>query len=147
MSNRISFDEVYIQMAHLISLRSEDPFTKVGCVATNDKKEVIGVSYNGLKSGMKMPDEFNLEKFRKEKSLIFIHAEANLLTRFERNNIHTIYCNYAPCQSCAALIAAHGVKRFIFSEEYEKDLEKNYRKIFNFYGIEYKKHIGISNQN
>ena len=47
-SQRPTWDEVWSEMAHIISMRSLDPRTRVGAViVTDDNTQVLAVGYNG----------------------------------------------------------------------------------------------------
>ena len=48
MSDRISIPEYAIALAHVASLRSEDPYRKVGAVALDHANRVIDVRYSML---------------------------------------------------------------------------------------------------
>ena len=58
MPDRISIAEYAIALAHVASLRSEDPFRKVGAVALDHSNRVIGTAYNGLAPGFDAPEGF-----------------------------------------------------------------------------------------
>ena len=45
---RIALPEYAMALAHVASLRSEDPYRKVGAVAIDFSNRVIGTAYNGL---------------------------------------------------------------------------------------------------
>lgn len=44
-SNRISWDECFMRMAHLIAERSPDPSTQAGAIIANQNNVVVGVGY------------------------------------------------------------------------------------------------------
>ena len=50
--SRLSIPEYAMALAHVASLRSEDPFRKVGAVAFDFSNRVIGTAYNGLAPGV-----------------------------------------------------------------------------------------------
>lgn len=132
---RPSFEDLYLQMALLISSRSVDPFTKVGCIAANDKNELIGASYNGFPP--KYNPDFDIKEEREKKNLFVFHAEQNIILRHPRGSIHTLYLTHSCCKSCAKLVAGHGVKRVVYSEEYH--LEQDFKEIFKEFGVEFSK--------
>lgn len=132
--NRLSWDEYAIKIADVASLRSEDPYVKVGACALDDCNKVIGVAYNGLATGKNVDASF--WKDRDERRPYMIHAEANLLSLFKRNECKLIACTLLPCSSCATIIAANGVKRVIYRDLYHHDMKA--LDIFNFYNIEHK---------
>ena len=48
MEAQLNWDEYFMGMAVLSSLRSKDPSTKVGAVIVNDEKKVVSIGYNGM---------------------------------------------------------------------------------------------------
>ena len=133
------FPQLYLEIAKKIAdERSIDPFTKVGCVATNELNELIGASYNGFARGYEPDFDISLEKNRDEKNLLVYHAEQNMILRHPRGSIHTLYITHSPCSNCAKLIAGHGVKSVVYSEEYHREV--NFKKVFDKYNIKYQKY-------
>jgi deoxycytidylate deaminase len=70
--NRLTFDEYGCFLALAGKSRSEDEFTKIGGAAFNSENRVLGVSYNGLKSGQEMPDWMRLAENRELKSALLL---------------------------------------------------------------------------
>ena len=56
--NRISWEEYALKIAEVAALRSEDKYVQVGSCALDYSNRVIGVAYNGLASGISVPDSF-----------------------------------------------------------------------------------------
>lgn len=135
MKKRISWEEYAIHLAHCASLRSEDPFVKVGACALSYDNRVLGVSYNGLQSGLKVDESFWND--RDKRRPFMIHAETNLLSLFKRNECKILACTLLPCENCARMIAAWNIPSVIYSEEY--NLAPQTKEIFNFYNINFKK--------
>lgn len=131
---RLNWDEYALRIAEVAALRSEDPYQQVGACALDYNNRVIGVAYNGLASGINTTEEF--WKDRDKRRPFMIHAEANLLSLFERNKCKLLACTLLPCSSCATLIAAHGIKNVVYKDVYKRD--SSALDIFNFYGIEIK---------
>jgi len=47
MKNKIlSWDEYFMSLAHLSSMRSKDPNTKVGACIVNKYNKIVGIGYN-----------------------------------------------------------------------------------------------------
>jgi dCMP deaminase len=128
---RISWKDYALKMAEVTTLRSEDPFMKVGAVVLNKENRVVGVGYNGLASGKTVTEEF--WKDRDERRKYMIHAEANALLNIKRGEGDLLACTLLPCGSCATLIAAHGIKHVVYNEVYKRDTSS--LEIFKFYGI------------
>lgn len=132
MNNRISWEEYAIRIAQTAALRSEDCYTKVGACALDHSNRVIGVAYNGLASGVSVTEEFWNDRDKRRPYMI--HAEANLLSLFRRNEARLLACTLLPCSSCAAMIAGYGIKKVVFETVYERDSRAF--DIFSFYNIE-----------
>lgn len=133
---RLSFDEYGCLLALSAKSRSEDKFTKVGGVGLDKYGRVLGVSYNGLKSGFKYPDWMDKDENRKTKSELMIHAESNLCSLLKRNDCHTICLTISPCVMCCQQICALNIKRVVYLKEYHSC--KKFKEFFDFHKIEYK---------
>jgi len=129
---RISWDEYALRLAEVASLRSEDPYVKVGACALDSTNRVIGVAYNGLAPGLTMSEYFWAE--RDGRRPYILHAETNLLSLFKRGEGQMIACTLLPCPCCARQIIAHGIKKVIYRDIYTKDTGA--LDIFKFYNIE-----------
>jgi dCMP deaminase len=114
--NRLSWAEYALKLAETASIRSSDPFVKVGACALRFDKSVAAVGYNGPPRGIEI-DWTNRDERRKR----VIHAEANCLTYCKPNEIELIAVTLLPCSSCLNLIASYGIKRVIFNEIYQRD--------------------------
>lgn len=133
--NRISWEEYALKIAQVAALRSEDPYKKVGACALDYSNRVIGVAYNGLASGITVSEDF--WKDRDARRPYMIHAEVNLLSLIKRNECALLACTLLPCSCCASVIAAYGIKKVVYSEEYVRDSKAI--EIFKFNGIHCKK--------
>jgi dCMP deaminase len=118
-------------LAHVASLRSEDPYRKVGAVAFDFDNRVIGTAYNGLAPGFDATTEFWAS--RDERRKYMLHAEVNLCSLFTRGNVKLIACTTKPCTSCMQMICAYGVKEVYYRDEYS---ESEAEAIARLYGIE-----------
>lgn len=134
MNKRLDWDEYAIKLAQVASLRSEDPFKRVGACALDHENRVIGVAYNGLVSGKTVDQEFWKDRDRRRPFIV--HAEANLLSLIKKGECKTLACTLLPCSCCAIAIAAHHIKRVVYNETYLRDTQA--LDIFKFYNIECK---------
>lgn len=135
--HRLNWEEYALELAKTASLRSEDPFRKVGACALSHDNRVLGVAYNGLKSGKNVDPEFWVDRDRRRPYMI--HAEANLLSLFTRNNCRLIAVTLLPCISCAKLICSWNVQKVVYNEEYDNADAEHTKEIFDFYNVELKK--------
>ena len=116
MAHRPEWDNIWMQMAHIISKRSYDPRHQVGAVVvTHDNTQVLAVGYNGNYAGG--PNQ--VESTTPGESGM-IHAEINALLKMDYNNPKdkTIYVTLSPCRMCAKAIINAGVSRVVYDEEY-----------------------------
>lgn len=138
--DRISKIEYGLLIAYSASLRSEDPHTKVGCAVQNKEERIIAIGYNGLKE--KQVLHFSAEDNRNKKRNFFIHAETNALSLIKKGDASTIYLTHSPCISCCHNIAAHGINKVIFLNEYSDE----YKEILKSYEINYLHYSNIKNK-
>lgn len=137
--NRISKTEYGLLIALSSSLRSEDPHTKVGCAIENKEGRIISIGYNGLKE--KQILHFSAENNRDKKRNFFIHAETNALSLIKKGDADVIYLTHSPCIFCCHNIAAHGIKRIVFLNEYNTE----YKEILSSYEIAFSHYKNIKN--
>lgn len=133
LPNRISWEEYALRIAETVSLRSEDPYRQVGACALGHNNRVLAVGYNGLAPGKNVsPDFWNNRDGRLP---FMLHAEINTLSLIRGGECSLLACTLMPCPSCATSIAAHGIKKVVYREVYDRNQDAV--KIFDFYGIEH----------
>jgi len=103
-------------LAHVASLRSEDPYRKVGAAAIDYDNRVIGTAYNGLAPGYDPPFGFWDDRDKRQKYML--HAEINLCSLMKRGEAKLVACTTLPCTSCMQALCAHGVKEVYYAEDY-----------------------------
>lgn len=113
---RLTIPEYAMALAHVASLRSEDPFRKVGAVAIDFDNRVIGTAYNGLAPGYIATPDFWAD--RDERRKYMLHAEVNLCSLFTRGNVKLVACTTKPCTSCMQMLCAYGVKEVYYRDDY-----------------------------
>ena len=116
-ADRLTIHQYAMALAHVASLRSEDPFRKVGAVALDKDNRVIGTAYNGLAPGYNASPEFWAD--RDDRRKFMIHAEVNLCSLFTRGNARLIACTTKPCTSCMQMLCAYGIREVYFRDTYE----------------------------
>ncbi|HNU95352.1 MAG TPA: dCMP deaminase family protein [Candidatus Paceibacterota bacterium] len=124
-SNRISWDECFMRMAHLIAERSPDPSTQAGAIIANQNNVVVGVGYNGMPRGVAFEDvPWEREgDFEDTKYPYICHAEENAVYNANGSTKDCkLYCTLFPCNECAKTIIQNGIKEVIYdSDKYAKD--------------------------
>lgn len=118
MSERPSWDNIWMNFAHSISQRSPDSKHKVGAViVTEDNTQVLSVGYNGdQKGGKNCRDSLEIGKSG------FIHAEINALIKCDYNHHKKkkMYLTLSPCDICAKAIINAGISEVIYDHVYEQ---------------------------
>ena len=120
-----------MQIAIVASRRSEDPHKKVGSCVLDSKGRVLGVGYNGIRSGESKDEKFWLDRDNRRKYII--HAEVNALSNVDITKAGLLAVTLLPCSSCANLIASSNISKVLYIEEYDKDIQS--KEIFEFHKI------------
>lgn len=144
MSDRLTFEEYGCLLALMAKGRSPDPHTKMGGVALDKNGRLLGASYNGLKSGVEIPEWMTKEENRELKGDFFIHAESNLCALLKKGECQTICLTQSPCIRCCQNIAALDIKKVVYIKEYHRC--DKFKKFLDFHGIEYQELPLISKQ-
>ena len=113
--NQKGWDVHFLQMARLVSTRSKDESTKVGCVMVGPKKEVITTGYNGFPRGIENDDP--AKSVRPEKYIWTEHAERNAIYLAAERGAAiggtTAYVTCPPCPDCARALIQCGIVRVV----------------------------------
>lgn len=139
----ISWDEYFMGLAVLSSMRSKDANTQVGACIVNTEQRIVGIGYNGLPYGCS-DDDFPWERegnYLDTKYPYVVHAEANaILNSTTKLNDCKIYVTHFPCNECAKLIIQSGIKEIIFMEDKHKDTDSNIasKRLLDAAGIQYR---------
>ena len=118
---RPSWQDMFFEIADIVSRRSKDPHTKVGAVLVKDN-HIIGIGYNGEPKEFRYEFDWNTE----EKYDFVIHAEMNAISNANYIGVNCsgadIYITHSPCNHCILLLIQHGIKNIYFKKRY-KDYE------------------------
>jgi dCMP deaminase len=120
IKSSINWDEYFMGIAVLSSLRSKDPSTKVGACIVDSEHKVVSIGYNGMPRGI---EEENLPWEKGEglesKYLYVCHAEFNAILN-TRNGATlqgcSLYVTLFPCNECAKAIIQTGIKEVVFAD-------------------------------
>ena len=117
MSERISVPQYAMALAEVASLRSEDPYRKVGAAALDFDNRVIATAYNGLAPGFDAPEGFWDDRDKRQKFML--HAEINLCSLFKRGEARLVAISTMPCTACMQTLCAYGIKEVYYREVYK----------------------------
>ncbi len=144
----ISWDEYFMGIASLSSLRSKDPNTQVGaCIVSQDNK-ILSMGYNGLPKGCS-DDEFPWAREGETldtKYPFVVHSELNAILNYRGGSLEgsKMYVTLFPCNECAKAIIQAGIKDVVFAEnKYDgsPSVEAS-KKLFNAAGVRYYQYQG-----
>jgi len=125
LNKRISWDQCFMRMAHIIADRSQDPSTQAGAIVVNEKNLVVGAGYNGWPRGIKS-DDLPWERegdFLNTKYAYVCHAEENAIYNSNsKTDGGKIYCTLFPCNECAKTIVQNGIKEVIYESDKYADV-------------------------
>lgn len=130
---RPTWDETWLECAHVMSLRSRCDRAQVGAVVVADDQTVVSMSYNGPPRDFPTTSGTCKEwcpraQNKHEPSPTYddcpaVHAEANAIARadFSRMKGSTIYVSTSCCKGCAKMLANAGIVRVVFRNESGRD--------------------------
>ncbi len=116
-------------LAHVASLRSEDPYRKVGAAALDHDNRVIATAYNGLAPGFNAPADFWVDREGRQKFML--HAEINLCSLFKRGEAKIVATTTMPCTACMQTLCAYGIKEIYYKEIYHASDAPEIAKLYH----------------
>ena len=112
----MTWEEYALALARVASLKSKDPYIKVGCCLLRHDNTIASLGYNGFPSGVE-EDWSNRDERRKYVN----HAEANALRFVKPGECYLAATTLLPCNDCLKALASYGIKKIIYSQVYDKD--------------------------
>ncbi|UTA66181.1 dCMP deaminase family protein [Emticicia sp. 21SJ11W-3] len=139
------FDDIFMNLAKSLALRSHCVKAQVGAVLAKDTR-IISIGYNGPPSGTHNCDEEYPEtgcpRDSKGSCSLALHAEQNAILYASKNGANlegsTLYVTLSPCIACARVIFSMKIKRVIFLESYAQ-----YKGIPSDEGVDFLRKFGI----
>jgi dCMP deaminase len=144
MNNNINWDDYFMSLAILVSMRSKDPSSKVGAVLVNSERKIIGTGYNGYPAGCNEA-EFGWERDIEEKGWMntkypyVVHAEANaILNTVSPTRGAELFVTLYPCNECAKFVIQSGIKKvnYLQNKYAESDICQASKKLLEVAGVE-----------
>lgn len=145
----LSWDEYFMAIAKLTSLRSKDPSTGVGSCIVSNKNRILSIGYNGAPNGFS-DKEFPWQREGDELNTKYpyvCHSEMNAVLNYNGSKSDLedsrIYVDLFPCNECAKIIIQAGIKEVIYLSDKYANTNNNIasRKLFDKCGIKYRKLI------
>ena len=144
--DNLTWDEYFMAVAKLSSMRSKDPNTQVGACIVSEDNRILSIGYNGTPNGY-LDECFPWQRDGKPlntKYMYVVHAERNAILNYRGNRRDfenaKIYVDLFPCNECAKEIIQAGIKEVIYlSDKYsETDETIASKKLFNICGVTYR---------
>lgn len=114
---RISWDEMFMNLTIMVSLRATCPRLQVGCTLVY-KRKVVSMGYNGSPTGTPhcVDEGCVVEKGHCVRS---VHAEANASLFLREQFDHLVaYVTHNPCVHCVKALYQVNVKEIVYLNEY-----------------------------
>lgn len=119
--DRVSRDELCMQIAELVAQRGTCTRAKVGAVIARNGRILVS-GYNGPPAGLSHCTPGCGDDDPEKGCQRSVHAEANCIAFAARHGVATdgadLYCSHLPCRKCAELIINAGINRVIYRTDY-----------------------------
>jgi len=128
-TSRLSWDELFMNIAFLASKRAADKYVECGAVYVDDEHKIISIGYNGPSKGddhcievgcRKVDGDFETGKIMRNRGA---HAEVNgIINAQDTRRLRgcTIYTTLFPCYDCMKYLNNAGVKEIVYMHEYAR---------------------------
>jgi dCMP deaminase len=134
MEARPSYDEYFMEMAHVVAKRSTCLRRKVGAILVKEK-HILSTGYNGAPKGMRhcsetgcLRENMNIPSGERHELCRGLHAEQNAIIQAAVFGISikgsVLYCTNTPCVVCVKMLINAGVMEIICAGEYPDNLAK-----------------------
>ena len=134
MEQRPSYDEYFMEMAHVVSNRSTCLRRKVGAILVKEK-HILSTGYNGAPKGLKhcsetgcLREDMNIPSGERHELCRGLHAEQNAIIQAAVFGTSikgsVLYCTNTPCVVCVKMLINAGVTEIIYAGEYPDNLAK-----------------------
>lgn len=132
IDKRPSWDEYFLEVAHLVAKRSTCLRRSVGSVLVKDKR-ILATGYNGAPKGLKhcvdigcLRDKLKIPSGERHELCRALHAEQNALIQASLYGISvkdaTLYATNQPCVICAKMLINAGITEIVIADGYPDKL-------------------------
>ena len=118
-NKRLDWNEYFMSIAKLTSVRSSCNRLQVGCVIVKDK-HIVSTGYNGFLPSF--PHESIVINNHEQAT---VHAEQNAIADCAKRGVQcmdsTAYITHYPCIICCRMLIASGIKQIKYIDDYKND--------------------------
>lgn len=129
---RPSWNNYFMDIAHLVKTRSTCQRRQVGAVIVKDK-QILSTGYNGAPTGCThctdigcLRTKLNIPSGERHELCRALHAEQNAVAQAANHGTSlsgaTIYVTAQPCSLCAKLLINTGISHIIYEGDYPDPL-------------------------
>ena len=117
----LSWDEYFMSVAYLASMRSKDPNTQVGACIVDSNNKILSMGYNGFPMGCS-DDEFPWNRDGEpydSKYFYVTHSELNAILNYRGGSLEgsKLYVTLFPCNECAKACIQAGIKTIVYDSD------------------------------
>lgn len=145
---RPDWDEYFMKLAKVASLRSNCVKRKVAAIIVRDKR-VISTGYNGTPRGTKNCYEGGCPRCNeladsgtRLEECLCSHGEENAITQAAYHGMSVkggiLYTTFAPCLTCTKMIINAGIQEVVYNLDYP--LNETSFKLFQEAGVKFRQH-------
>ena len=138
MKKRPSWDEYFMEMAHLVTKRSTCLRRQVGAVLIKEKK-ILATGYNGAPSGLEhcldigcLREKLGIPSGERHELCRALHAEQNAIIQAAEHGTplrdSILYLTNQPCIICAKMIINAGIKEVVIAGDYPDKMARDFLK-------------------
>jgi len=146
--SKLSFNQIFMNLATDLAKRSHCVKAQVGAVLTKDTR-IISVGYNGPPAGTHNCDEefpaTGCPRDSKGSCSLALHAEENAILYAVKNGAKpegaTLYTTLSPCLPCARLIFSAGITKVYYHYSYAE-----YKGLTSDEGVDFLNRFGVTAQ-
>jgi dCMP deaminase len=128
VTDRPTWDDYFLEMAHVVARRSTCLRRHVGALLVRDKR-ILATGYNGAPSGLPhceqvgcLRDAMGIPSGERQELCRGLHAEQNAIIQAALHGVDTrdsvLYCTTQPCVTCAKMLINAGVERVVYHGDY-----------------------------
>ncbi|MEW6516358.1 MAG: cytidine/deoxycytidylate deaminase family protein [candidate division FCPU426 bacterium] len=129
---RMSWDDYFMQIAHLVAKRATCLRRAVGAVLVKDKR-IIATGYNGPPRGLRhctetgcLRTQLNIPSGERHEICRGLHGEQNAIIQAAVHGISiegaTLYCTTQPCVICSKMLINAGIRVIKYEGNYPDEL-------------------------
>jgi len=132
VTDRPTWDDYFLQMAHVVARRSTCLRRHVGALLVRDKR-ILATGYNGAPSNLPhceqvgcLRDAMGIPSGERQELCRGLHAEQNAIIQAALHGVDTrdsaLYCTTQPCRTCATMLIHAGGTRVVYRGEYSDQM-------------------------